>query len=69
MFVCTLGALSVNFSGYFIISIYTNKIVQNNNGNDNTKATLFSIYASIAELISVVLATLYVEKFGRKLIF
>ncbi|KAL4490961.1 hypothetical protein ABPG72_008697 [Tetrahymena utriculariae] len=69
MIVCALCALSVNFSGYFIISIYTNQIIQNDNDGDNTKATLFSIYTSIADLLSVALATVYVEKIGRKLIF
>ncbi|KAL4451131.1 hypothetical protein ABPG74_021453 [Tetrahymena malaccensis] len=69
MIVCAICAISVNFSGYFIISIYTNKIITNNNSNDNNQATLFSIYTNIAELISVALATIYVEKIGRKFIF
>ncbi|KAL4490963.1 hypothetical protein ABPG72_008699 [Tetrahymena utriculariae] len=69
MIVCALCAVSVNFSGYFIISIYTTKIITDSKSNDNNQATLFSIYTNIAELISVAIATIYVEKIGRKFIF
>jgi len=69
MIVCALAALSVNFSGYFIISTYTNTIIMDRNGNDATSATYFSIYASIADLLSVAFATIYIEKIGRKPIY
>ncbi len=67
--VCTLCVISVNFSGYFIITIYTNKIVMKESSNDNNYATLFSLYTSLADLFSVAMANFYVEKVGRKTIF
>jgi hypothetical protein len=37
--------------------------------NDNSYATLFSLYTSLADLFSVAMAPFYVEKLGRKTIF
>ncbi|KAL4451132.1 hypothetical protein ABPG74_021454 [Tetrahymena malaccensis] len=68
LFVASLCVFSVNFSGYFIITVYTNIIIMKET-NDNQYATYFSLYTSLADLFSVALSVFVIERVGRKFLY